>query len=239
MKNLIIAMCVFLISCTDGETKKEENHDPLHYRKEIAALNIEFTKDQFFTYIEKGDKLVFDLFLKAGMSPNSEINMGNRKVITPLMLAINNKQYDMVLELLKSGSNPNKITQGQTPVSLSIELVDSKLLKILLDNGGDTDVEGSSDAVKLALKNMGPNMRRHGGGSFSDMYKIFEILAGHETNKSKPNEDLKTAFVGGFDRFNKLIEEKCLDKDKLASEKAKAKRKFESELFEFMISKCS
>jgi hypothetical protein len=244
MKKLLITMCLVLSSCSNGDGQDEAVLDPLHYRKEIAALNLEFTTEDYFKAIERGDTLSVDLFLKAGMSPNEEFNIGNGLMkFIPLDTSIRNKHHEVTLLLLKAGGDPNKLVttgdgigQGYTPVTLATELIDAKSLKLLLDNKGDPSAAFSKEQFKSILRNMSKLLGTPGYGGLSDSYEILEMLSKHEQDKENPDSDYLKMYTGMLENMNAMFINICANKDKVMRTKAEGSLGAQDK--EYILEKC-
>lgn len=242
MKKILIAMCVFLSSCSNEDAQKEEALDPLHYRKEIASLNLEFSTVDFFKVIEKGDKLSVDLFLKAGMSPNQELNIANGLMRSiPLVTSIKHKHHEITKLLLKSGGDPNMLSMqgdgiGITPVTMATLLVDAKSLKLLLDNKGDPSADQNKEVFKKAFQNMIKSMGRPGYGSLSDVFEIVEMLEKHEQDRERPDASNIELYSGMSKSLNLMLDKICAQKEKVIQTKSKTAQ--DAEVRDFIIEKC-
>jgi hypothetical protein len=245
MKKLLLVVSILFASCSNEDVQNKEPLDPLHYRKEIAALNLEFSTEDYFRSIEKGDKLTVDLFLKAGMSPNQELNMANGLMRSvPLVTAIKQKHHEIIAMLLEAGADPNiyveqgkTVGRGYTPVTLATLLLDAKSLKLLLDHKGEPGAGNNEMMFRDAFENMVKSVGKPGYGGLSDVFEITEMLQKHEQNKEIPNPN----YIKQYDRMSKtldlMVQQICAQKDKVMNTKAKDAQ--DAAAMDFFIQKCN
>lgn len=107
--------------------------------------------------IYKGDIDKFDFYIQSGVGVNTltEVEKWNflHRALMPISLTVSS---DMVKHLIDCGVNVNAIDYyGNTPLHYAARLGDSKLLKLLLDNGAAVDaenLEGVTPLRELLLK---------------------------------------------------------------------------------------
>lgn len=168
-RNLIavwVIFCFFLLSIPSPAYSKSSEEA----RKELARMNIEFSKDKFFDRVRKGDIATINLFLDAGMNPNSKED--DKNMLTALHIAVGNGNIAAIKILLSRGADINsKAREGSTPLLLAITDDNAKIAKILIENGADVNLAmdqgmtpliaavmtGHVDIVKILL-NKGVNI---------------------------------------------------------------------------------
>jgi ankyrin repeat protein len=71
----IVMAVVFMTSATacDAAGKKSQK-DPVQARKELGAMNIQYSNEAFANAAKDGDKLAVELFLDAGMNVDAKSN---------------------------------------------------------------------------------------------------------------------------------------------------------------------
>jgi hypothetical protein len=245
MRKILIAVCILFASCSNEDAQNKEPLDPLHYRKEIAALNLEFEPEDFFRVIEKGDKLSVDLFLKAGMSPNQELNIANGLMRSvPLVTSIKHKHHEITALLLEAGADPNIYVEqgkvagrGYTPVTLATLLIDAKSLKLLLDYKGEPGAGNNKAMFNDAFENMVKSVGKPGYGGLSDVFEITEMLEKHEQNKEKPDPNYIKQFARMSKTLDLMLKQVCAQKDKVINTKAKDAQ--DAAAIDFFIEKCN
>lgn len=163
---LMVMLLMALIACGKSPEKA---------RKELGQMNIDYTEESFKTYVERGDKVVVDLFLTAGMNPMpilayaesdmreeivnlllsrvADVNAKSDSGHTALMGASALDHPTIVKLLIKKGADVNaKTKKGRTPL-LSAVYGSSAVVKLLLENGAEVnakDVEGNT-ALMIAV----------------------------------------------------------------------------------------
>ena len=101
---LLSAIVVIIVgySSACGQTSEDA-------RITLGKMNIPYTKGAFIEYVEKGDKVVVGLFLKAGMNPNPG-----------LLAAVEKIQIESVKFLIESGADVNYLVNGYSETVLDI-----------------------------------------------------------------------------------------------------------------------
>lgn len=140
---LIFPLLISLSACGKSPEKA---------RKELAQMNIEYTKENFFKHAEQGDTTVVKLFLDAGMDPNSA---GDRN-LTALHFAASAGHTATVQALLSAKANVNvnsyrlegltsccelSVCNGVTPLILAILNGHVDSAKVLLNEGADVNAK--------------------------------------------------------------------------------------------------
>ncbi len=86
---------------------------------------------------EKHDEVTVKTLIAGGANVNAEGTDG----ITPLILALGNRDVSGMKILLANGANPNKVApNGDSAMSLAAGADDSKLLQVLIEGGGDPNL---------------------------------------------------------------------------------------------------
>lgn len=135
---LIIVVALSIMACGKSPEKA---------RKELGQMNIEYTEDSFKTYIERGDKVVVDLFLTAGMSANTRDSDSANPV---LISAAYKEREEMVDLLLQKGADINaKGEGGITALMYAAEKKSPVIVQKLIEKGAD--VNAKSDTGYTAL----------------------------------------------------------------------------------------
>jgi hypothetical protein len=150
----LIVVSAYLLSASPAAS--DPNVNP--YQTKLAAMNIRYNPDEFVKYAGRGNKEAAELFLKAGMAPNSyRISDG----VTPLMAAACFDRPDIVNLLLEQGADINaKDKDGQTALMKGIAYNHPGIVKILLQAGADPayqDIRGNT-AVSLAIGKKDPEI---------------------------------------------------------------------------------
>ncbi len=187
MKKIITMIgLLLLIACSGHSQANNANH--LKYRKEIAALNLQYTRLELFKQIETGDLPVIKLFLEAGMSANKALNLTGIS-FSPLLLSIKDKNKAVTALLLKYKADPNRIVQqpglsrGDTPLTLSMELSDYDTFILLIKHGGNPNKGGNPAIMPSAFNNMIKYAGKRGRGSFMNALKIGNIIKNMQQKK--------------------------------------------------------
>jgi len=116
----------------------------------LESLGIAFEPDAFFDRINSGDGKVVALFLSAGMS----ITVRDYQGRTPLVVAIDRQQAEIVDLLLAVGADPNDEDEnpdpdqryGETPIMAATDREDISIINALLAAGADVNRENTYGA---------------------------------------------------------------------------------------------
>ena len=124
------------------------------YIAKIQAQDIKYNTFNFFNAINSGNTQLVDLFLKAGMSPDSTF------MKTPaIYMAIASNQNEVVKLLLENKVDPNKELAGWTPLIMAIKEKDAKIVETLIAYGADVNQEaGYTKPLAYAIKKKQPKI---------------------------------------------------------------------------------
>lgn len=148
---LIFPLLISLSACGKSPEKA---------RKELAQMNIEYTKGKFLQYAQKGDVVVVKFFLDAGMDPNVK---DDETGLTALHVSAGKGYVTTVQALLSAGAVVNvKSNDGVTPLMGAALEGHIEVVKALLTKGADVNEKmtiddaiyrerGGVTALKLAL----------------------------------------------------------------------------------------
>ncbi|OGQ35970.1 MAG: hypothetical protein A3G39_08845 [Deltaproteobacteria bacterium RIFCSPLOWO2_12_FULL_43_16] len=145
---------------------------PEQARKELGQMNIAYTKENFLRFALDGDNVVVDLFLKAGMNPNSKKDgRGPLSGFTALHFSAMKGHVSTVRTLLDGGANKNSENlERWTPLHKAVYHNQIEVVKLLIAKRADINAQtmdgqtaanlaeefGYTDIVKL-LKDAGAN----------------------------------------------------------------------------------
>lgn len=124
------------------------------YIAKIQAQDIKYNTFNFFNAINSGNTQLVDLFLKAGMRPDSTF------MKTPaIYMAIASNQNEVVKLLLENKVDPNKELAGITPLIMAIREKDAKIVETLIAYGADVNQEaGYTKPLAYAIKKKQPKI---------------------------------------------------------------------------------
>lgn len=127
MQSLRIMVLPFLLLISLSACSKS----PEAARKELGHMNIAYTDDSFIRYVENGDKVVVELFLIAGKSPNLRVSE------EPILSIAAVKGHEEIVKLLiAKGADVNaKDKDGWTPLMSAVSISNVEIVKILLNKG--------------------------------------------------------------------------------------------------------
>ena len=127
----IILIAILLVAAITACSKSPEAA-----RKELGQMNIDYTDDSFFNYVERGDKVVVELFLTAGKSPNLRRDSGYS-----LLHSAAFEGHDEIVKLLiAKGADVNaKNNEGKTPLHSAVIRSNIEIVKALLNKGADVN----------------------------------------------------------------------------------------------------
>ena len=82
------------------------------------------------------------ILLKLMLEKNIDVNSLNIRLLSPLIIAVYQHDYDIVKFLLKSGANPNYFgpENNENPLKLVIIAKDIELIKLLLESNADINI---------------------------------------------------------------------------------------------------
>lgn len=133
-RNVLMVVLLLMVAITACSKSPETT------RKELGQMNIDYTDDSFFNYVERGDKVVVELFLTAGKSSNLREKTFERSILSIAAL----KGHDEIVKLLiAKGADVNaKGKDGWTPLMNAVlERKNLETVKILLNKGADVNTE--------------------------------------------------------------------------------------------------
>ena len=110
-------------------------------RKELGQLSVEYSKESFIKRASEGDTIAVQLFIAAGMDPNT--HYGSDSALTA---AARNGYTETVQVLLGGGAEVNAKAVDHTPLMLASR---THVMKVLLDHGADVNVKGWSGETPL------------------------------------------------------------------------------------------
>lgn len=143
MQHIRIVVLLFLLLIPLSACSKS----PEAARKELGQMNIDYTDDSFIKYVEREDKVVVELFLTAGMSPNSR----NKDKIPVLSIAAFKGHNEIVKLLITKGADPNakEDTVGFTALMFSTKYPD--VVKTLVKKGADVNATPKNGKTALIM----------------------------------------------------------------------------------------
>ena len=120
--------------------------------RELSGLGFEFELKAFIDRIERGNNRAVELFLAAGMDPNSTDEAGR----IPLLAAVWRGLPNVVEILLQSGANTNvRDARGGTALMVAAALGEEGMVRILLSHGAsvNTGTDTGETALMMAAEN--------------------------------------------------------------------------------------
>lgn len=153
MKKLLTILFMFIAVQTAVYADAETDMHQVYIAK-IQAQDIKYNTFNFFNAINSGNTQLVDLFLKAGMSPDSTF------MKTPaIYMAIASNQNEVVKLLLENKVDPNKELAGWTPLIMAIKEKDAKIVETLIAYGADVNQEaGYTKPLAYAIKKKQPKI---------------------------------------------------------------------------------
>jgi serine/threonine protein kinase len=137
---------------TNSDSQAEAGPAELEARSRLARKNIPFTEDAFTRVVEKGDTDAVDLFLAAGMSPDTRDSHGK----TALIAAASGGSDEISRKLLSKGADPNaRAGDGSTALMEAAQNDHKKTTGVLLENNSDVnlaDNDGRTALIRAAAR---------------------------------------------------------------------------------------
>ena len=160
--------------------------------------------------VEAGHRTAAQLWLEAGADVN---HADMRNGTTALMLAVGNRNLDMIRLLLVSGADKDKATTaGATPLILAVSGGHLELVRLLLVSGADKDKATRAGVTPLFLAAAGGHL------------EMTRLLLDSGADKDKATTDGATplfeASSGGHLEVTRLLLDSGADKDKATTEGA-------------------
>ncbi len=133
---LFLILLISLFACSKS---------PEAARKELGQMNIDYTDDSFFMYVRRGDKVIVDLFITAGKSPNFREDESGSAI---LAVAAHDGHDEIVKLLIAKGADVNAAVtdgefRGETPLTLAVdkkkEYRNPELVEAMLSKGSAND----------------------------------------------------------------------------------------------------
>jgi serine/threonine protein kinase len=131
---------------TNSNSQTEAGPAELEARARLARKNIPYTEDAFTRVVEKGDTDAVDLFLAAGMSPDTRDGHGK----TALIVAASGGSDEISRKLLSKGADPNaRAGDGSTALMEAAENDHKKTTTVLLENNSDVNTQDNDGRTAL------------------------------------------------------------------------------------------
>lgn len=121
---------------------------PVEARQELERLNIPYSEEEFIARAREVDTGVVELFLVAGMDPNTK----RENDVTPLMVAAQEGYVDTVRVLLNAGADVNaQYSDGGTALMLAAQEGYINTVQVLLNAGADVNAQYKDGVTALML----------------------------------------------------------------------------------------
>jgi ankyrin repeat protein len=136
----LFAFLLLIMACSTAEKRA---------RRELDKLGIEFSEKEFFESIVKGEKSIVNIFMEAGMSPNSKQGR-----ITALMEASRRGKThrEIAAALIQAGAEINtQDPYGVTPLLFAAISGSPETIRMLLKSGANVkakDVDGRTALIE-------------------------------------------------------------------------------------------
>lgn len=136
---LLFFIGAWLLSACSGDGPRAVDELMLEARQKLEQQGVAFTEAEFIQRVRLNDHYVVGLFLRAGMSPDT--NTGDNSALSHAILGSNDL---MVKLLINHGANPNQVLTNKkgafTPLSVAVVKLDLSNVRYLLDHGGDVNI---------------------------------------------------------------------------------------------------
>ncbi len=140
-----------------------DREDSAQARREIGALNMDYSRESFFKCIQDNDVYAAGLFIQTGMDPNVTVNSVRE---SPLMGAAYYGYTDLARLLLENGAYVNiKNENGETALMYAAGEGHLALVELLLQYRADAGIEDNNGETALDFAR---------GNNHSDIVKLLE-----------------------------------------------------------------
>ncbi len=159
MKYLILFLLLFLTNCW---IQKENNTQQNKIGEDINKVQNSEKKDEtkeLFLILKKKiitneDILKVKTLIKNWVNVNSSRNEWN---LSPLIVAINSRNYELLDVLISSGADVNARFWYYTPLMIAIPLKDPKLIELLVSKWADVNAFGWQGSWSVLMLTIGLN----------------------------------------------------------------------------------
>ncbi len=191
----IILLNLFISSTSFGQSPEDA-------RRELEKRKVSWSDEEFMATTKRGDTDVLELFLVAGMKPDTKDNEGR----TALIWAAINGHASAVKALLNTGADVNAIDNiGMTSLMEAASGGKSDVIRILLEKDANVNSSARDGMTALML------------ASSEGHKEIVNILIDRGANINAVNRDGRTALIlaasNGHTGVVKALLEKGVDID--------------------------
>ncbi|MFQ5569512.1 MAG: ankyrin repeat domain-containing protein [Rhodothermales bacterium] len=150
---LVFALTLLLGCGTSRVAHNQETISTDEARQRLAEMRIEYSQDEFIERCQLGDLEAINLFLTAGMSPDTR----SRDGVTALMWAAWAGHLEVTQLLLEAGADVNAQTSGGDAVLMFASARDhSEVTQLLLEAGAEVNAKNNEgDTVLLFASFLG------------------------------------------------------------------------------------
>lgn len=142
---VLILLNLFISVAAFGQAPEEA-------RKELEKKEIPWSDNEFLARARTGDGKVLELFLLAGMNPDSSDSDGN----TAMLLALMNGRADTVRMLLNAGAGVDAVTNtGLTALMVAASKGMVEVVHLLLDKGANVNAAARDGKMPLMFASAG------------------------------------------------------------------------------------
>ncbi|CAG8499539.1 2683_t:CDS:10, partial [Racocetra persica] len=177
--------------------------------KQLSDKKEKYLKNYPLHYaVSRGD---LDKTKEILQSKTVEIESRDHNDFTPLHIAAGQEKYDLVIELLKHGADPNAHDdEGSTPLHFAAEGNNLRLLKCLVKNNVSSGIVNEVDPdSREASQGKIKNILRERGSSYVARYeKLLERVQQEENFNQQsilPEEAIESVNQGDIDSLTKIL----------------------------------
>lgn len=136
MKKLLYLLMIVIAFQTAVYADNETDMHQYYIEQIIKTQNVKYNERSFFNAIYSGNTKLVDMFLKAGMTPDTTYIK-----VPAIYWAITNNQLGVTKLFLDNGADPNAYYGGYTPLFLAIKSKDAQIVEELINHGADVNKE--------------------------------------------------------------------------------------------------
>ena len=140
----------------------------------ISVSHRGYTEEYIWDLVQRFDRSGVEKILSENPSM---INAKNPEGMTPLHIAVQNKNEELAALLMKNGPDINiKDNNGITPLHVAVNENSENLAKLLIENGADINVKDTEGRTPLEIARLNNNFKLAGLIFMKTPYFVFTLV---------------------------------------------------------------